>query len=90
MILSIYHTHTHSLGSMSEREVAETRERLQLSRDHLTVFGVLLLVLILSLKNLWGFPLYGFPEENLCVHCLLFFIVVLFILLVKDPKIMLA
>ena len=32
------------------------------------------LVLILSLKKLRGFLLYGFPEEKLCVHCLLFFI----------------
>ena len=75
---------------MSEREVAETRERLLLSEDHLTVFGVLILVLILSLMNLRGFLLYGFPEENVCVYCLLCLIVVLVILLVKDPKIMLA
>ena len=31
-----------------------------------------------------------FPKENLCVHCLLCLIVVLFILSVKDPNIMLA
>ena len=76
MSLSIYHTHTHSLGSMSEREVAETREKLQLSRDHLTVFGVLLLVLILSLKKLRGFLLYGFPKKNsLCLLSLVFIVV---------------
>ena len=63
MSLFIYHTHTHSLGRMSEREVVGTRERLLLSRDHLTVFRVLLLVLILSLRKLQGFLLYGFPEE---------------------------
>ena len=66
---------------MSEREVVETRERLLLLGDHLTIFGVLLLVLIL---------LYGFPKENFCVHCLLCLIVVLVILSVKDPKIMLV
>ena len=53
-------------------------------------FGVLLLVLILSLRKLWGFLLYGFPEEKLCVHCLLCLNVVLVILSVKDPKIMLS
>ena len=61
-----------------------------MSRDHLTVFGVFLLVLILSLRKFRGFLLYGFPEEKICVHCLLCFIAVLVILSVKDPKIMLA
>ena len=68
---------------MSEREVAGTREILLLSGDHLTVFGVLLLVLILSLRKLRGFLLYGFPEENICVHCLLCFIAVHVLLLDK-------
>ena len=91
MSLSIYHTHTHSLGNMSEREVAETREILLLSRDHLTVLGFyLLLVLIIFLRNLWGFLLYGFPEEKNCVHCLFCLIVVLVILSVKDHNIMLS
>ena len=39
-------------------------------------FPVLLLVLILSLRKLRGFLLYGFPEKNLCVHFLLCFNVV--------------
>ena len=60
--------------------------------DNLFYFWVLLLplVLILSLMKLWGFLLYGFPEENSL--CLLYFvfIVVHVILSVKDPKIMLA
>ena len=92
MRLSIYHTHTHSLGHMSEREVVGTRERerLLLSGDHLIVFGVFLLVLILSPRRLWGFLLYGFPKEKICVHYLLCLNVVLVILLVKDPNIMLA
>ena len=51
---------------------------------------VLLLVLILSLRKLQGFLLYGFPEENICVYCLLCLIGVLVVLLVKDPKLMLA
>ena len=70
--------------------MGQERERLLLSGDHLTIFGVSLLVLILSLKKLRGFLLYGFPDEKLCVHCLLCLIVVLVILSVKDPKIMLA
>ena len=87
MSLSIYHTLTHSLGCMSEREFVGTRERLLLSGDHLTIFGVLLLVLILSLRKLQGFLLYGFLEENsLCILSLAF-IIVHFILLVKDPNI---
>ena len=49
------------------------------------------LVLILSLRKLRGFLLYGFPEENsLCLLSLvmcLCFIDVLVILSVKDPKI---
>ena len=65
-------------------------ERLLLSRDHITIFGVLILVLILSLRKLRGFLLYGFLEEKHCVHCLLCFIDVLVILSVKDPNIMLA
>ena len=67
---------------MSEREVVETRERILVSGDHLYV---LLLVLILSLRKLWGFLLYGFLEENYL--CLLCFIVVHVILSVNDPKI---
>ena len=47
------------------------------------------LVLILSLRKLWGFILYGFPEENsLCLLSLvmcLCFIAVLVILSVKRP-----
>ena len=88
--LSIYHTHTHSLGSMSEREVAGIRERDYCCREIILLFWVLLLVLILSLRKLWGFLIYGFPKENICVYCLLCLIVVLVILSTKNPKIMLA
>ena len=67
------------------------RERLLLSGDNLTIFLVLPLVLILSLRKLRGFFLYGFLEENsLCLLSLvlcLCFIVVHVILSVKDPKI---
>ena len=63
---------------------------LLLSGYHLTVFGALIVVLILSLRKLWGFLIYGFLKENLCVHCLMCLIAVLVILLVKDPKLMLA
>ena len=50
--------------------------------------GLLLLcVLILSLRKLQGFLLYGFPEENSLCLLSLVFIVVHVILSVKDPKI---
>ena len=61
-----------------------------LSGYHLTIFRDLLLVLILSLRKLRGFLLYGFLEENLCVHCIMCLIDVLVILSVRDPKLMLA
>ena len=76
---------------MREKKLlGQERERLLLSGDHLIVFGFFLLVLILSLRKLQGFLLYGFPKEKICVHCLLCLIVVLVVLSVKDPKIMLA
>ena len=74
--------------------LGQERERLLLSGDHLTILGVLLLVLILSLRKLRGFLLYGFPEENsLCLLSLVLFfcfIVVHVILSVKDPKIVMV
>ena len=56
---------------MSERgeALSSVRERTSYG-DHLLFFQVLLLplVLILSLRKLWGSLLYGFPEENyLCL-----------------------
>ena len=38
MSLSIYHTHTHSLGRMSEREVAGIRERDYCCREIIFMF----------------------------------------------------
>ena len=99
MRLSIYHTHTHSLGCMNEREVVlskvcvceRKREREKLWRSSLCLQVLLLpLVLILSLRKLRGFLLYGFPKENSLCLLFLVFIDVHFILSVKDPKIMLA
>ena len=68
---------------MREEKLSQCeRERLLLCGDHLTI-----LVLILSLRKLRGFLLYGFPEENsLCLLSLvmcLCFITVLVILSVK-------
>ena len=79
---------------MSERgeslSVGE-RERDRSYGDHLYVLGFSILVLILSLRKLRGFLLYGFPEENsLCLLSLvmcLCFIAVLVIISVKGPKI---
>ena len=91
MSLSIYNTHTRSLGHMSEREklLGSERETSAVGRSSLC-FRVLLLVLILSLRKLRGFLLYGFPQENICVHFLLCFITVHVILSVKDPKIIMV
>ena len=47
-----------------------------MSGDHLTVLGFSILVLILSLRNLRGFLLYGFPEENSLWLLSLVFIIV--------------
>ena len=90
MIFSIYITHTHSLGLMSEREVAGIRERDYCCREIILLFWVLLLVLILSLRKLQGFLLYDFLKENSLCLLPLVFIAVHAILSVKDPKIMLA
>ena len=76
MRLSIYHTHTQSLGCMTERGEALSRERERTScwRSSLCFWILLLpLVLILSVRKLWGFLLYGFSEENsLCLLSLVF------------------
>ena len=69
---SFIHTHTHSLnwGAWVREEVLTlVRERTTVG-DHLFCLWVLLLplVLILSLRKLQGFILYGFPKENsLCL-----------------------
>ena len=90
MSLSIYHTHTHSLGRVSEREKFLGQERDYCYREIMFMFSGFILVLILSLRKLRGFLLYDFPEENLWVYCLLSLIAMLVIVFVKDPKIMLA
>ena len=66
---------------MKEKTLRLDKKKVTAVRRSLTV-----LVLILSLRKLRGFLLYGFPEEKNCVHCLLCLIVVLVILLVKDPN----
>ena len=93
-VTSLFNTHSSTLSYSAymrkRKTLGQRRKRLLLLGDHLTILGVLLLVLILSLRKLRGFLLYGFPEEKLCVHCLLCLNDVLVILLVKYPKIMLA
>ena len=72
---------------MSERRSYwDKRETATVGRSYLC-FWVLLLVLILSLRKLSGFLLYGFREEKyLCILSLVF-IVVHVILSVTNPKI---
>ena len=74
---------------MRERSCWDKRETTAIEKSSLC-FRVLLLVLILSLRKLRGFPLYGFLEENSLCLLSLVFIAVHIILVVKDPKIMLA
>ena len=75
----LHNTHTNSLGHMSERGEAlsseRERERTTIG-DHIFFLWVLLLplVLILSLRKLSGFLLYGFPKENsVCLLSLVIF-----------------
>ena len=72
--------------SETREDLSSVRERTSYG-DHILFFWVLLLVLILSLRKLRGFLLYGFPEENSLCLFFLMFIVVHVILSVKDPKI---
>ena len=63
---------------MSEREVARISEReISCRRSYLCFWDLLWpLVLILSLRKLRGFLLYGFPEENsLCLLSLVVIVV---------------
>ena len=71
---------------MRERSFWDKRETAAIERSSLC-FWVLILVLILSLRKLWGFLLYGFPKENSLCLLSLVFIAVHVILSVKDPKI---
>ena len=87
MILSIYHTHTHSLGRISDkRSCWDKRETTAVEISYLC-FRVLILVLVLSLRKLQGFLIYGFLEENYLCLLSLVFIAMHVILSVKDPKI---
>ena len=56
---------------MSEREkkLGSKKETIVVGRSSLCFWVLLLLlVLILSMRKLWGFLLYGFPEEkSLCL-----------------------
>ena len=73
---------------MREEKLSQCeRERLLLSGVHLTILGSYHFVLILSLRKLRGFLLYGFPKENSLSLLSLMFIAVHVILSVKDPKI---
>ena len=73
--LSIYYTHTHSLGCMSEREVVGTRERLMLSGDHLIVFWGFTFGADSISEEVVGFsPFMVSPRKNIVfiVSCFLF------------------
>ena len=94
MSLSIYHTHIHSLGCMSEREDTGIGER-----DY-CCWEIILLFLGFTFgadsisEEVAGFSPLWFPEEiSLCLLYLvlcLCFITVHVILSVKDPKIIMV
>ena len=71
---------------MREKKTGSENENIAVGRSSLC-FWVLILVLIVSLRKLQGFVLYGFLEENYLCLLSLVFIVVHVILSVKDPKI---
>ena len=68
---------------MREKKLSQVRERIAVG-DHLFYLQVLLLplVLILSLGKLWGFLLYGFPEEN--SFCLLSLVIIIVHVILSD------
>ena len=77
MSLSIYYTHTHSLGRMSERgeALSSEREREQLWRSSFLSLGFINAIgdHFIS-EEVTGFLLYGFPGENsLCLLSLVIF-----------------
>ena len=74
---------------MREEKLSQVRDKENSCGDHIFCLWVLLLplVLILSLRKLRGFLLYGFPEENSLCLLSLSFITVHVILSVKDPTI---
>ena len=88
-LYSFFTWHLTQLYHMSERKGAHTSERENNYQISSLCFWVLLLllVLILSLRKLWGFFLYGFPEKkSFCLLSLvmcLCYIAVLVILSVK-------
>ena len=69
-----------------EKTLGLDKKKIIAVRISLTILGFSILVLILCLRKLRGFLLYGFPKEKHCVHCFLCLIVVLVILSVKDPN----
>ena len=74
---------------MREKKLESERETTAVGRSSLCS-QVLLLVMILSLRKLWSFLFYGFPEENYLCLLSLVFMVLHVILSVKYPNIMLA
>ena len=73
-----------------EEATGDRKKEVTVVRISSYCFGVLLLVLILSLRKLQGFLHLWFPQGKYCVHCLLCLIVVLVILSIKDPNVVLA
>ena len=68
MRLSIYYTHTHSLGRMSEREEAGIRERDYCCREIILLFLGFTFGVDSIFEEVARFFLYGFPKDkSLCL-----------------------
>ena len=74
---SLFITHSLTLGCSAQLRKKKTlrlgRKRLLMLEDHLTIFGLLYLVLILSLRKLRGFLHLWFPQgKKMCSLSLVF------------------
>ena len=90
--LYLSHTHSHSVVAHSRgRERHWGKEEIgYCCQEIILLFWGFTFGVDSSLRKLWGFLHLWFPQGKKSVHCLLCLIVVLVILLVKDPNIMLA
>ena len=76
MSLSIYHTHTHSLGCMSEREVAGIRERDYYCWDIIFMFSGFNFGADSISEEVAGFSPLWFPRGKLFVSLISFVLLV--------------
>ena len=73
-----------------EKTLGLDKKKVTAVERSITVLGFYILVLILSLRKLWVFSIYGFPKENIVFIVSYVLIDLLVVLSVKDPNVMLA